>query len=99
MHAQAMTFDTHVFIKRLVAVGMTEAQAEVISEQQRELVEDRLATHEDMVKLEKEIKQLTAHNKRDLQELEQRLTYSLTVRMGLMTTATITIIAALVKLL
>lgn len=96
---RAIAFDTHAFIKRLVATGMPEAQAEIISEQHKELIENRLATHEDIVNLEKEIKQLSINNTNDLKQLEQRLTYALSIRMGLMTGATITIVAALVKLL
>jgi hypothetical protein len=38
-------------------------------------------------------------NKRDLRELEERLTYRLTLRLGSMMVAAVGIVAALVKLL
>ena len=44
----AITFDTHAFIKRLTAVGMPESQAEVLAEEQAKLIENRLATKDDL---------------------------------------------------
>ncbi|MBI1209553.1 MAG: DUF1640 domain-containing protein [Azospirillum sp.] len=49
----AITFDTHAFIKRLVAAGMPEPQAEVLAEEQSRLIEPRLATKDDLSGLEK----------------------------------------------
>ena len=47
----ALAFDTHAFVKRLTAVGMPEAQAEVLAEEQVRLIDERLATKEDITKL------------------------------------------------
>lgn len=44
----AITFDTHKFIKRLTAVGMPEEQAEVLAEEQAQLIDERLATKQDL---------------------------------------------------
>ena len=44
----AIAFDTHAFIKRLVAAGMPEAQAEVLAEEQAKLIETQLATKVDL---------------------------------------------------
>lgn len=76
-----MLFDTHEFIKRLVKEGMPEGQAEVLASTQAMLIEERLAT------------------KQDLLALEERLTYRLTLRLGSMLVAGITVVAALVKIL
>ena len=45
-------FDTHAFVKRLTAVGMPEPQAEALADEQRRLIDDRLATKEDIARLE-----------------------------------------------
>ena len=50
-----ITFDTHQFIKRLTAAGMPEPQAEILAQQQTELIEDRLATKDDLERLELKI--------------------------------------------
>ena len=76
-----LTFDTHGFVKRLTAAGMPEPQAEVLAQEQTNLIENNLAT------------------KRDLTELELRLTHTLTIRLGGMLVTGIAVIVALVKLL
>lgn len=45
-------FDTHEFVKRLKAVGMPEEQAEVIAKTQASLIEEHLATKQDLKELE-----------------------------------------------
>ena len=47
----AAIFDTHAFVKRLTAVGMPEAQAEVLADEQARLVDDRLTTKADLATL------------------------------------------------
>lgn len=44
----ALAFDTHAFIKRLVAAGMPEPQAEVLADQQSRLIDEKLATKADL---------------------------------------------------
>jgi len=39
----AIAFDTHAFVKRLISVGMPEAQAEVLAEEQAKLMETQFA--------------------------------------------------------
>jgi hypothetical protein len=43
-------FDTYASVKRLTAAGMPEAQAEVLADEQRRLVDDRLVTKDDVGK-------------------------------------------------
>jgi chromosome segregation ATPase len=47
----AVLFDTHAFVKRLTAVGMPEAQAEVLADEQARLNDERLATKTDLREL------------------------------------------------
>ena len=44
----AVTFDTHRFVKNLTACGFTERQAEVLAEEQVNLLESNLATKADI---------------------------------------------------
>jgi hypothetical protein len=60
----AALFDTHAFVKRLTAVGMPEAQAEVLADEQARRVDERLATKADVAELA---------TKADLREVELRL--------------------------
>ncbi len=78
------TFDTFENVKRLKAVGFTEEQAIEQTKIITELIENRLATKQDIELI-----------RRDLKELEMRLT----IRMGMIMAASIAIVAALVKLL
>ncbi len=50
-----LTFDTHAFVKRLMAAGMPEPQAEVLADEQAKLIENRLATKSDLDAMKKEI--------------------------------------------
>ena len=94
-------FDTHRYVKRLTAAGMPEPQAEVIADEQRSLIDDQLATKQDIKALEaatrreiaatrREIKELEASTRRDLKELEHRLT----IRLGGMMIAGFSIMIA-----
>ncbi len=83
-----ITFDTFENVKRLKAVGFTEEQAAEQTKIISELIENRLATKQDMELI-----------RRDMRELELRLKHDLTMRMGTISAASIAIVAALVKLL
>lgn len=58
-----IAFNPHTFIKRLVAAGLAESVAEVLAEEQGRLIDERLATKEDLAKLEQA-------TKADIQRLE-----------------------------
>ncbi len=72
-----LAFDTHTYVKRLVSAGMPEPQAEVIADEQRNLITNELATKSDLKELEaglkRDMKELEAATKRDLKELETGL--------------------------
>ena len=84
----SIPFDTHAFVKELTAAGMPEAQAEVLAKSQANLIDEKLATKQDLRELE-------ARLRRDMKELELRLT----IRLGSMMVVAIGAVAALVKLL
>ena len=84
----AIAFDTLAYAKKLKLAGFTEAQAEIQAEALANIIDDRLATKEDIIALQ-----------RDLKELEIRLKHDLTLRLGTMMMAGIVIVATLVKLL
>ena len=48
----ALTFDTHKFIKRLTEVGMPLGQAEILADEQTKLIDERLATKDDLKMME-----------------------------------------------
>lgn len=80
----AVAFDTLKFAKRLKEAGFTEQQAEALASAQVDLIEANLATKADILGL-----------KRDIKELE----YRLTIRLGGLIALAIGAVAALVKLL
>jgi len=80
----SIPFDTHKFVKRLTEAGMPEAQAEILADEQASLIDHRLATKRDIADI-----------KRDLKELESRLT----IRLGGMLVTGIAVVATLIKLL
>ena len=87
-----IVFDTHAFVKELAEAGMPEKQAEVLARTQATLIDETLATKQDL-------KELEARLRRDMQELEMRLKHDLTIRLGSMMVVAIGVVAALVKLL
>ena len=83
-----LAFDTHAFVKELTQAGRPEAQAEVLARSQATLINEKLATKQDL-------KELEARLRHDMKELELRLT----IRLGSMMIVAIGVVAALVKLL
>ena len=93
--SQAITFDTHAFVKRLCAVGFTEEQSEVFAEEQSRLIEGRLATKHDMELLRRDMKEMEINLRREIKEMELRLT----LRMGGMLAVAVAVIVMLDRLL
>ena len=50
-----MIFDTHQFIKRMTDAGFTPTQAEALSEEQINLINNNLATKQDVVQIRQDI--------------------------------------------
>ena len=87
-----LIFDTHAFVKQLTEAGMPEPQAEVLARTHAALIDERLATKDDLQALE-----LRLSNQ--MKELESRLRYDLTIRLGSMFVVTAGLIIALLKLM
>lgn len=47
-----LVFDTHAFVKELTQAGMPEKQAEVLARSQAMLIDEKLATKQDLKELE-----------------------------------------------
>ena len=94
-----VAFDTHAFIKRLEAAGMSAAQAEALAVAMGDIVLPTVATKSDVKELGEELraemKQLGHDLREGMKDLELRLTSSLMSRMGVMFATSTTIIAAL----
>ncbi len=52
----AIIFDTHAFVKELTHAGMPEEQAEVLARSQAALIDEKLATKQDLKELELRLK-------------------------------------------
>ena len=77
MQPQALTFDTHDFVKRLTRAGMPEDQAEVLSKGQSDLYE-RLVTKEYFeFTLKHELEKLRAELKNDIEKLRAELKHDI----------------------
>ncbi len=67
-------FDTHEYVKELVAAGFTERQAETIAHTQVRLIESHLATRRDLkeveIALKRDLKEVEIALKGDLKEVE-----------------------------
>ncbi len=51
-----IVFDTHTFVKELTQAGMPEVQAEVLARSQATLIDEKLATKQDLKELELRLK-------------------------------------------
>ena len=72
-----LAFDTHKFVKNLTKTGMKADQAEVLAETYADLLNDRLATKDDIALLKKDIDTVRAEItvvRKDMDSLEERLT-------------------------
>jgi len=64
--ASAITFDTLAYVKKLKAAGVPEKQAEAQAETFAEIIEDRIATKQDLKELELALKQDIAKVKAEI---------------------------------
>ena len=71
------TFDTLSYAKELIAAGMPQQQAEVISLRQRTLIENELATKTDIAGIQRDMKRMDVDLRRNIKELETQLTLRL----------------------
>ena len=89
------TFDTLSYAKELIAAGMPPQQAEVISLRQRTLIENELATKTDIAGIQRDMKRMDVDLRRNIKELETRLT----LRLGSIVVISLAAITALNQLI
>ena len=68
-----ITFDTLAYAKKLKSVGFTEDQAEVQAEALVQIIDERLATKQDILALRRDIKGLENSLRRDMKEMDTSL--------------------------
>ena len=88
------TFDTLGYFEKLKDAGVPELQAKAQVEVIREVIEDRLATKQDILDLKRDLRELELATRKDIKELELRLT----IRLGSMMAAGVALLAALIVL-
>ena len=71
--SEAIAFDTHKFVKRLTAGGFTERQAEILAEEQVNLLQANLASRAAEAKLKADLAAIEAKLKTDLAAIEAKL--------------------------
>jgi hypothetical protein len=90
-----VAFDTHAFVKRLEAAGMSVTQAEALADAMGDIVLQSIATKSDLreveVNLRSEIKDLGTALRGEMKDMELRLT----LRMAAMFAAMVAILAGL----
>lgn len=94
MSSTAIVFDTLRYAKKLVKVGFTQQQAEVQAEALAEVVDDKLATKQDLEQTKSELK-------RDIKELDlkiEAIKNELLLKLGGMMVSGIGLIVLLMKL-
>ena len=109
-----LIFDTHAFVKQLTEAGMPEPQAEVLTRTQVALIDERLATKEDLQELEarltdqndqpgarlsNRVKEAGDRLVHQMIETESRLKYELTVRSGFMLAVFVGLVIVVLRLL
>ena len=88
----AISFDTLAYAKKLIAAGVPAEQAEVQAETFAEIIDERPATKYDLKEMETILR-------RDIKELESRITANIIKWIAGMLVAQAAIVATLVKLL
>ena len=64
-----LAFDTHAFVKRLTQAGMDEQQAEALVECQVQLINDSLATKQDIEEVKRDIEALRLETRQSIEKL------------------------------
>ena len=69
--SEAIAFDTHRFVKRLTENGFTEQQAEVLADEQVQLLNTNLATQADIAAIHQDIDALRQETKASIAEVQR----------------------------
>ncbi|MBF8272835.1 MAG: hypothetical protein HW380_1940 [Magnetococcales bacterium] len=68
-----IAFDTYAYVKKLRDAGVDERQAEIQAEALVALVEDRLATKQDIFALKRDLADVEANLRRDIREMDGKI--------------------------
>ena len=71
--SEAIAFDTHRFVKRLTENGFTEQQAEVLADEQVQLLNTNLATQADVAAIHQDIDALRQETQANLAGVRQEI--------------------------
>ncbi len=97
--AEPINFDTHKFVKHLTENGFTEQQAEVLAEEQVNLLNTNLATKADILALKADIEKLRLATKADMEKVKSDLLKWMFGMMLAQGSIVVGLVVALVKLL
>jgi len=93
--SKAITFDTLRYAKKLREAGVSEKAAEVQAEALKEVIEDNLATKSDIWEVKRDIEIVRSDLKKDIEILKR----DLTLRIGAMFAASISILSFVLTVL
>ncbi|MBF0462450.1 MAG: hypothetical protein HQL87_13780 [Magnetococcales bacterium] len=100
----AIAFDTYDYVRKLRSVGVDEAQAAIQAEALVSLVEDRLATKQDMAELKRDMATIEANLKRDIETTKadlkrdmKEMELRMVVKMGAMILASVGMIIGFLR--
>ncbi len=71
--SEAIAFDTHRFVKRLTENGFTEQQAEVLADEQVQLLNTNLATQADVAAIHQDIDALRQETQANIATVRQEI--------------------------
>jgi hypothetical protein len=89
-----ISFDTLAYAKKLLSAGFTQQQAEVQAEALKDIIDDRLATKDDIKETNLQIRESEKNLRHEMKEMELRIV----IRLGAMIAASIAIIVTFLKL-
>lgn len=92
--AYVTTFDTLMYAKKLKEAGFSEQQAEIQAEAIKEIIDNNLATKQDIIDLKRDIKEIENNLKRDIKEAMDKSI----MRLGSLIVIAVTVLAAIIKL-
>jgi CBS-domain-containing membrane protein len=94
----AFAFDSLGYAKKLREVGVPQEQAEAHAEAAREFIMVELVTRQDLDTARRELQSAIDTTRRELEAALDNLGLRLTVRMGIMLAAGLTLLGAVLKL-
>ena len=102
----ASSFDTLAYARKLREAGFTEQQAETQAEALRAVVEENLATKQDIANVQRDLKEMETTLRHELKDVETTLRHELkemesrvVLRLGALIVAGVGVLAVLMRIL